>query len=89
VLGTASFLGVRRGIQDGTLNGDRVLFSTTTQVCTGDCSDAKNLVHRYRGRISGDAITFSYTQIEEGRADAPIEFTAKRATESATPATPK
>jgi len=88
VLGTASFLGVRRGIQDGTLNGDRVLFSTTTQVCTGDCSDAKNLVHRYRGRISGDAITFSYMQIQEGRADAPIEFTAKRVAESATP-TPK
>ena len=89
VLGTASFLGVRRGFLDGTLNGDRVLFSTTTQVCTGDCTDPKKLVHRYRGRISGDAITFSYTQIEEGRADAPIEFTAKRVAESATPATPK
>ena len=78
VLGTASFLGVGRGIQDGTLNGDRVLFTTTTQVCTGDCSDAKNLEHRYRGRISGDVITFSYTQIQEGRSDVPIEFTAKR-----------
>jgi tetratricopeptide (TPR) repeat protein len=89
VLGTASFLGVRRGILDGTLNGDRVLFSTVTQVCTGDCSDARNLMHRYRGRISGDVITFSYMQIEEGRADAPIEFTAKRVAESAAPATPK
>jgi tetratricopeptide (TPR) repeat protein len=89
VLGTASFLGVRRGIQDGMLNGDRVLFSTTTQVCTGDCSDAKNLVHRYRGRISGDVITFSYMQIQEGRSDVPIEFTAKRVAESATPATSK
>lgn len=89
VLGTASFLGVGRGIVDGTLNGDRVLFSTMTQVCTGDCSDAKNLLHRYRGRISGDVITFSYMQIEAGKADAPIEFAAKRVAESATPATPK
>ena len=89
VLGTASFLGIRRGIVDGTLNGDRLLFSTMTQVCTGDCSDAKNLVHRYRGRISGDAITFSYMQIQEGRADVPIEFTATRVAESATPATAK
>ena len=88
VLGTASFLGVRRGILDGTLDGDRVLFSTQTQVCTGDCSDAKNLLHRYRGRIAGDVITFSYMQIQEGRSDVPIEFTAKRVAESATP-TPK
>jgi tetratricopeptide (TPR) repeat protein len=87
VLGTASFLGTRRGILEGTLSGNRVLFKTRTQVCTGDCSDPKDLEHRYRGRIAGDVITFDYSQIEDGVPGVPIEFAAKRVSESAT-ATP-
>jgi tetratricopeptide (TPR) repeat protein len=75
VLGTASFLGVRRGIREGTLNGDRLLFSITQGVFDGD--NPKDVIHRYRGRISGDVIAFSILS-EGGDSDVPVEFTARR-----------
>jgi hypothetical protein len=75
VLGTASFLGVRRGIREGTLNGDRLLFSITQGVFDGD--NQKDVVHRYRGKISGDVITFSILS-EGADSDVPVEFTARR-----------
>lgn len=75
VLGTASFLGVRRGIREGTLNGDRLLFSITQGVFDGD--NQKEVVHRYRGKISGDVIAFSILS-EGGDSDVPVEFTARR-----------
>jgi hypothetical protein len=84
VLGTASFLGVRRGIRDGTLSGDRVLFNTSTQEVSGDWQNPKDVVHHYRGRISGDLITFSMLS-EDGSSNLPVEFTARREPEGATP----
>jgi hypothetical protein len=89
VFGTVSYLGVNRAILDGTLSGDRLVFSTRTQLCYGDCQDPIDVVHRYRGRISGDAITFDYMQIEDGSAAESWEFTAKRVSESDMPATPE
>ncbi len=84
VLGTASFLGLRRGIVSGTLSGNSVLFQTRTQQVLGDWNNPKDVVHRYRGRISGDTITF-YMQSEGGSPSLPVEFTAKRVSEAATP----
>jgi hypothetical protein len=80
VLGTASFLGVRRGILEGTLDGDRVQFRTRTQEVLGDWNKPKDVVHRYRGRISGDTITF-FMQSEGGVSSLPVEFTATRVPE--------
>jgi len=78
ILGTASYLGSPRGIVSGTLNGDRVLFQTRTQVVLGEDKPV-DVVHRYRGKISGDAIAF-YMQSEGGTPTLPIEFTARRVT---------
>jgi hypothetical protein len=90
VFGTASYLGTARGILEGTLSDDRILFSTQTHVCyDAACDNPRNVLHRYRGTISGDAIAFYYMQIEEGSADQPREFTATRVSGSATPPTPK
>lgn len=77
VLGTASFLGVPRGIVTGTLEGDRVSFETKTQEVSGDWSQPRDLVHRYRGRVDGDTIIFSM-QTQGGSAQAPVQFTARR-----------
>jgi tetratricopeptide (TPR) repeat protein len=75
VLGTASFLEVRRGIVNGSLNGDRVLFQTQTQEIAGD--KTSDVVHSYRGTLAGDVITF-YMQSEGGSSTVPVEFTAER-----------
>jgi tetratricopeptide (TPR) repeat protein len=77
VLGTASFLRVRRGILDGTLTGNRIRFRTETQEILG--AETRDLTHHYRGTISGDEIVF-YMQTVGGSASEPIEFTARRVT---------
>jgi hypothetical protein len=77
VLGTASFLGSPRGIVEGTLKGDRVLFQIRTQTVIGDWNKPIDVVHRYRGTISGDTIAF-YVQTEGGPSTLPVEFTATR-----------
>jgi hypothetical protein len=75
VIGTASFLRVPRGIVDGTLSGDRVVFETRTGEVSGD--KTTDVVHRYRGRIAGDTIAFTM-QMEGGSSSVPIQFSAKR-----------
>jgi len=74
VSGTASFLGVRRGIVDGSVNGDRVVFKTRTEELGGAPS---GLEHRYSGTMTGDTIGFTM-QTEGGSSSVPIQFTAKR-----------
>ncbi len=76
VSGSASFLGVKRGILDGKLGDDGISFSTKTRETLG--GQEKNTVHRYRGRLSEDAIRF-VMQTEGGFTDhPPVEFTARR-----------
>ena len=75
VIGSASFLRVPRGIVDGSLSGDRVVFQTRTEEVSGDRTSG--VVHRYRGTIAGDAIAFTM-QSEGGSSSVPVQFTAKR-----------
>ena len=82
VLGTASFLGVRRGIVDGSLQGERVVFQTRTQEVRGDFDNPVSVSHRYRGTITGDTIAFTM-QSEGGSSSVPVEFTATRSTRRA------
>ena len=75
VIGTASFLRVPRGIVDGMLSGDRVVFETRTEEVLGD--KTSDVVHHYRGTIAGDTIAFT-VQMEGGSSTVPVQFTAKR-----------
>jgi hypothetical protein len=77
VIGTASFLRVPRGIVDGSLSGDRVVFETRTEEVSGD--KTTDVVHRYRGTIAGDTIAFTM-QMEGSSSTVPVQFTAKRDT---------
>jgi hypothetical protein len=86
VLGTASFLGVRRGILGGSLNGDQLVFQTRTQEARGDFDRPVPVAHRYRGRVIGDTIAFTM-QSEGGSSSVPVEFTAMRG--AAAPARPQ
>lgn len=77
VYGTASFLGVKRGILEGTAKQDRLQFTTKTQSVAGTSTDRTGEVHRYEGRVLGDEIEF-VMQTGGSSAHVPIEFTARR-----------
>jgi hypothetical protein len=75
VFGTASYLRVRRGILDGTINGNVVQFRTQTEMMLG--SETRPVTHRYRGRVAGDTIAFTLQSESAGSSES-IEFTASR-----------
>jgi hypothetical protein len=72
VVGTASFLGVPRGIVDGRLDGDRLTFQTKI---AGE-AESPAFSNGYRGHAAGDAIQFV---LRDDRGSPPVEFTARRA----------
>jgi hypothetical protein len=79
VIGTASFLRVARGIEDGKVDGDVIQFQTRTQEL-GD--RPAEIIHRYRGRMTGGATedTIAFTmQSQGGASGTPVAFTAVRA----------
>ncbi len=71
VNGTASFLGVPRGIQDGRLTAGRLTFRTRIDAGPG----SPLFWNSYRGRVDGAAIRFL---LQDDRGSPPLEFTAKR-----------
>lgn len=73
--GSASFLGVPRGVLEGALDADTLRFVTRTQE-TGASGD---VVHRYRAQLVGDELHF-VMQTEGGSSThVPVEFVARRA----------
>ena len=83
MFGTASYLGVKRAIFDGAWNGGRLTFLTRTQEVLDDWNNPRQVVHHYRGRLSGDAITF-ILQSEGGYSESlPVQFTATRVSDGA------
>lgn len=72
VSGTASFLGVPRGVLEGRLAGDSISFVTRSSVL----GSTQEEIHRYRGRVGSGEIRF-VMQTEGGGAHAPVEFVAR------------
>lgn len=73
VLGTASYLGVPRAIEGGTLDGSRVEFSTRAEEFAGE--ERRAFENRYDGIIAPRGIQF---ELRDTRGGTPIEFTARR-----------
>lgn len=74
--GTASFLGVPRGVLEGQVESGELRFVTRTNELVDGASRA--LVHRYSGRWVGGAIRF-VMQTEGGSSPhGPVEFVARR-----------
>jgi hypothetical protein len=80
ITGTASFLGVPRGIVRGALTEKGLAFETTTQEVLGDWNNPRDVVHRYRGAFAEDGTIAFTMQSEGGSSSLPIEFTAHRST---------
>lgn len=76
IVGSASFLGVRRGILEGKLERDHVSFVTRTEQMEGAAT--REMKHVYRGKIADDGIHF-VMQTEGAFAPQPqVEFLAKK-----------
>ena len=79
--GTASFLGVARGIVDGTIKGATVSFKTRTDESAGN--ETRQTEHRYSGTVSGDELRLSMETMGGFSPHAPIDFVATRTDPSA------
>jgi hypothetical protein len=74
--GTASFLGVARGIVDGTVKGATVSFKTRTDESAG--SESRQTEHQYAGIVNGDELRLSMQTMGGFSPHAPIDFVARR-----------
>jgi len=78
--GSASFLGVARGVLEGSVDGAQLRFVTRTSEMGG--ADAA-VVHRYRGQLVGDELRFVMQTEGGSSAHVPVEFVARRPAASA------
>ena len=79
--GTASFLGVKRAILEGKMEGDTLRFVVKTQESQGGAGETKEQKHSYKGTASKDNISFEMLTTGGFSEHTPIEF-------KATPITP-
>ena len=84
--GSASFLGVARGVLEGRVDDAGLLFVTRTSELTGAGGSAAEIVHRYRGLLAGDEIRFVMQTEGGSSAHVPVEFVARRVTSAEPPA---
>jgi hypothetical protein len=84
VYGTASFLGLRRGILEGKTKKGRLQFTIKTHGVLGDWNNPKEVVHRYQGKVLRDEISFVMQTEDSFTEHPPIEFTAQRMSDKTT-----
>lgn len=73
--GSASFLGVPRGVLEGRVESDGLRFVTRTR----EIGAAAEVVHRYRAVLVGDELRFVMQTEGGSSAHAPVTFVARRA----------
>ena len=82
--GSASFLGVRRGVLEGSTEPGGLRFVTRTGEAAGVGGSAET-VHRYRGRLDGSEIRFVMQTEGGGASHVPVEFVARRVAQASSP----
>ncbi|MBM4262440.1 MAG: toll/interleukin-1 receptor domain-containing protein [Deltaproteobacteria bacterium] len=75
--GTASFLGLKRGIDDGKIEGGEIFFSVRFQ--EDSASGTRERKNYYGGKIAGNEIRF---RLQDDRGSPPLEFIATRVGEA-------
>jgi len=76
--GSASFLGVARGVLEGRVDATGLGFVTRTSESSGAGGSGAAVVHRYRGRLAGDELRFVMQTEGASSSHVPIEFVARR-----------
>lgn len=79
VLGTASYLGVKRAVFDGQLLGNRISFITRTRQTLSSDDTVRDVVHHYTGVVEGDRIEFTLRSEGGYTEHVPVRFAALRA----------
>ncbi|MEO5734882.1 MAG: toll/interleukin-1 receptor domain-containing protein [Rubrivivax sp.] len=74
--GSATFLGVPRGIEDGHADAQGLQFVTRTTETLGE--QMRQTTHRYRARLTGDQLQFVMQTEGSATAHVPVEFSARR-----------
>lgn len=73
LFGTATFLGVKRGIEDGKIVGDMISFSVAFEEIYGSTTRPRR--NRYEGKLSGDTIRL---RIMDDQGNSPVELVLTR-----------
>ena len=81
--GSASFLGVARGVLESRIDAAGLSFVTRTSELTGAGGSSPAVVHHYRGRLAGDEIRFVMQTEGGSSAHLPVEFVARRVASTA------
>lgn len=81
VTGMASYLGTRRAIQAGRIEGNRLTFLTQSQEMLGGRDEIRTVTHRYRGTLDGGVIRFTLESSGGHSFHEPVRFEARRATQ--------
>jgi hypothetical protein len=81
--GSASFLGVARGVLEGRIDADGLRFITRTSEVGGAAGSPAETVHRYRGRWDGGELRFVMQTEGGSSAHGPVEFVARRVAKAA------
>ena len=76
--GSASFLGVARGVLEGRVDAAGVSFVTRTNESSDAGTSGVAVVHRYRGRLAGDELRFVMQTEGGSSAHVPVDFVARR-----------
>jgi TIR domain len=84
--GSASFLGVARGVLEGRVEAEGLSFVTRTGEMVGGAGTAAEVVHRYRGRLVGGEVRFVMQTEGGSQPHVPIEFVARRVAPAASQA---
>lgn len=74
--GSASYLGLPRGIVEGRVAGERLHFETRTQEIDG--SVERVVVHRYEGRVEGERLMLTLRSARDGVDGVPLAIVARR-----------
>jgi len=77
VNGSASFLRLPRSIEEGRLDGGRLSFATRSDEVLGD-APPREVIHRYRGEVEGNAIRFTLASTGGYSRHPPLAFVARR-----------
>lgn len=76
--GTATYLTVRRIIEQAKVEGESVSFITHSQQMLGSDNPWKEFTHRYTGQITPNGIRFTLEDSGSNTPHAPVEFVARR-----------
>ena len=76
VTGSATFLGIRRAIENALLEGERLEFQTRSRELVGN--EQRELVHRYDGTVGEGEIRFTMSTTGGFSEREPITFVARR-----------